>query len=108
VILNLVLNAIEAMSGVQSPRDLLVASAKSDSDDGVLVTVLDSGTGLDQNSLDRLFEPFFTTKAQGMGIGLAVSRTIIQAHGGLLWARPNSPRGAVFTFSVPAEGAQVS
>jgi len=108
VILSLVLNAIEAMSGVQSPRDLLVASAKSDSDDGVLVTVLDSGTGLDQNSLDRLFEPFFTTKAQGMGIGLAVSRTIIQAHGGLLWARPNSPRGAVFTFSVPAEGAQVS
>jgi PAS domain S-box-containing protein len=104
VILNLVLNAIDAMSGVESPRDLLVASAKSESDDGVLVTVLDSGTGLDEKSVDRLFEPFFTTKARGMGIGLAVSRTIIQAHGGLLWARSNSPRGAVFAFSLPAEG----
>jgi PAS domain S-box-containing protein len=108
VILNLVLNAIEAMSGVQAPRDLLVASAKSDSDDGILVTVLDSGTGLDEKSLDRIFEPFFTTKAHGMGIGLAVSRTIIESHGGLLWARPNSPRGAVFAFSVPAAGEQMS
>ena len=108
VILNLVLNAIDAMNGVESPRDLLVTSAKSESDDGVLVTVLDSGKGLDEKSLDRLFEPFFTTKAQGMGIGLAVSQTIIQAHGGLLCARANSPRGAVFAFSVPAEGEQVS
>ena len=108
VILNLVLNAIEAMSGVQSPRDLLVASTKSESNDGVLVTVLDSGTGLDEKSLDRLFEPFYTTKAHGMGIGLAVSRTIIQTHGGLLWARPNSPRGAVFAFNVPGKSKQVS
>jgi PAS domain S-box-containing protein len=108
VILNLVLNAVEAMRGVPSPRDLLVASAKSESDDGVLVTVRDSGTGLDEKSLDRLFEPFYTTKAEGMGIGLAISQTIIQTHGGLLWARPNSPRGAVFAFSVPAKSEQVS
>jgi len=86
----------------------LVASAKSESDDGVLVTVRDSGTGLDEKSLDRLFEPFYTTKAEGMGIGLAISQTIIQTHGGLLWARPNSPRGAVFAFSVPAKSEQVS
>ena len=106
VILNLVLNAIEAMSGAPPPRDLRVTSAKNEPND-VLVTVQDSGTGLDEKSLDRLFEAFYTTKSQGMGIGLAVSRTIVQTHGGLLWARPNAPRGAVFAFTLPANGEQV-
>jgi two-component system sensor kinase FixL len=100
VMLNLMLNAIDAMSGTDPPRDLLVTSARGESNE-VLVTVRDSGSGLDEKSLDRLFEAFYTTKAQGMGIGLAVSRTIVQAHGGSLWAQPNEPRGAAFAFTLP-------
>ena len=105
VMLNLILNAIDAMSGTAVPRDLLVTSAKGDPNE-VMVAVCDSGTGLDEKSLDRLFEAFYTTKAQGMGIGLAVSRTIVQTHGGLLWARPNKPRGAVFAFTLPVKVEQ--
>jgi PAS domain S-box-containing protein len=105
VILNLMLNAIDAMSGTAPPRDLLVTSARGELN-GVLVAVRDSGTGLDEKSLDRLFEAFYTTKAQGMGIGLAVSRTIVQTHGGSLWARPNEPRGAVFAFTLPVNVEQ--
>jgi len=108
VILNLLLNAIEAMSsGGHAPRDLVVCSAK-DGPESVLVTVRDSGTGLDESMLDRLFEAFYTTKDHGMGIGLAVSRTIIQAHGGRLWATPNQPQGAMFHFTLPAGAKQAS
>src|SRR5712671_5545151 len=108
VILNLMLNAIEAMSEVSpQPRELSVSSAK-DGPNGALVSVRDSGTGLDGTVLDRLFEAFYTTKAHGMGIGLAVSRTIIQAHGGRLWAAPNVPQGAIFQFTLPADGEEVS
>jgi two-component system sensor kinase FixL len=107
VIMNLILNAIDAMSVTLPPRELLVISAKNETNE-VLVTVQDSGTGLDEKSMDRLFEAFYTTKAQGMGIGLAVSRTIVQTHGGLLWAQPNTPRGAAFMFTLPADGEQVS
>jgi PAS domain S-box-containing protein len=107
VILNLILNAIEAMSATLLPRELLVISAKNETNE-VLVTVRDSGTGLDEKSVDRLFEAFYTTKAQGMGIGLAVSRTIVQTHGGVLRARPNTPRGAAFMFTLPADGEHVS
>jgi PAS domain S-box-containing protein len=104
VILNLIVNAIEAMSGVsQLRRELLVASAE-DASNGVLVTVRDSGTGLDRTSSDRLFEAFYTTKADGMGMGLAISRTIIEAHGGELWATPNMPQGAIFRFKLPTDG----
>jgi signal transduction histidine kinase len=85
---------------------LLVASAKDESG-GVCITVRDSGTGLDETSLDRVFDAFYTTKAHGMGIGLAVSRTIIQAHGGRLWAAPNVPHGATFLFSLPAESEEI-
>jgi PAS domain S-box-containing protein len=105
VILNLILNSIDAMSAVLPPRDLLVTSSKNETND-VLVTVWDTGTGLDEKSLDRIFEAFYTTKAHGMGVGLAVSRTIVQTHGGLLWARPNKPRGAVFAFTLPVNGAE--
>jgi len=69
----------------------------------VLVSVRDSGPGFDERALDRLFEAFYTTKANGMGIGLTVSRTIIQAHGGRLWAMPNAPRGAIFQFTLPTD-----
>jgi PAS domain S-box-containing protein len=102
VILNLTMNAIEAMSEVSpTQRKLLIASAK-DGSNGVLVRIQDSGIGLDEESLDHLFEAFFTTKARGMGMGLAVSQTILQAHGGRLWATSNASHGATFQFTLPA------
>jgi len=102
VILNLVMNAIEAMSEVSvTQRELLIASVK-DGSNGVLVRIQDSGVGLDGESLDHLFEAFFTTKARGMGMGLAVSQTILKAHGGRLWATPNVSHGATFQFTLPA------
>ena len=102
VILNLVMNAIEAMSEVSpTQRKLMIASVK-DGSNGVLVRIQDAGVGLDGESLDHLFEAFFTTKARGMGIGLAVSQTILQAHGGRLWATPNASHGATFQFTLPA------
>ena len=101
VILNLLMNAIEAMSTTdEEHRELLIRSVKDDSN-GVLVEVRDSGPGLDQTALDRLFEAFYTTKTHGMGMGLAISRTIIATHGGRLWATPDSPRGAIFRFTLP-------
>jgi len=68
----------------------------------VVVEVRDSGPGLEEEGAERVFEPFYTTKAQGIGIGLSISRSIVEAHGGRLWANPNRPRGAVFRFSLPA------
>ena len=85
VMLNLMMNAIEAMTQVTGPRELLISSGADDSK-GVVVVVRDSGPGLDSKSLERLFEPFYTTKPQGMGMGLAICRSIIEAHGGRLWA----------------------
>jgi signal transduction histidine kinase len=102
VILNLIVNAVEAMSGVgEGARELLINTGR-DASNGVLISLRDSGPGLDPKGLDRLFEAFYTTKAQGMGLGLAISRSIIEAHGGRLWASANVPRGAVFQFTVPA------
>jgi signal transduction histidine kinase len=107
VILNLIINAIEAMNGVgDRPRELQVGSEKDDSL-GVLVAVRDSGPGLDPASLDQLFTAFYTTKPQGMGMGLAISRSIIEAHGGRLWATANQHRGATFQFTLPADGERV-
>jgi len=101
VILNLIVNAVEAMIGVsKGSRDLLVGTRK-DASGGVQVTVQDSGPGLNPESFDRLFDAFYTTKPGGMGMGLAISRSIIEAHGGRLWAKANAPRGAVFQFTVP-------
>jgi len=101
VILNLIINAIEAMSALSNgPRRLLVSSAKDESN-RVLLTVRDSGTGLDPANLEKIFDAFYTTKPNGMGMGLTVCRSIIEAHGGRLWATPNKPRGAVFQFTLP-------
>jgi PAS domain S-box-containing protein len=107
VLLNLILNAIEAMSGVHDrPRELTIVS-RADGSDAVVVEVRDSGIGLDQDHAERVFEAFYTTKAEGLGIGLSISRSIVEAHGGRLWAAPNEPHGAVFRFSLPgAEDGQ--
>jgi signal transduction histidine kinase len=107
VILNLMINAIEAMSLVsESARELLVGSGKDESQ-GVLVNVRDSGPGLDPKNLNHLFNAFYTTKTHGMGMGLAISRSIIEAHGGRLWATPNAPHGAVFQFTLPLGGERL-
>jgi PAS domain S-box-containing protein len=103
VILNLVLNASDAMSGVDDrPRQLLIRTAREDQD-GVRVSVQDTGVGFEPQNADRLFEAFYTTKSSGMGIGLSVSRSIIENHHGRLWAAPNDGAGATFSFSIPCE-----
>jgi C4-dicarboxylate-specific signal transduction histidine kinase len=102
VILNLVLNAVEAMSSVEAgPRDLLIGTEQTQGN-GVLVTVRDSGPGIDPEHVERVFEAFYTTKSSGVGMGLAICRSIIDAHGGRLWAGANEPRGAVFQFTLPS------
>jgi C4-dicarboxylate-specific signal transduction histidine kinase len=98
VLLNLIINGVEAMTGAQ-PRTLSVDS-RTDESGNVLVAVGDSGTGFG-SEVDRLFTPFFTTKGNGMGMGLPVSRSIIENHGGRLSATANSPHGAVFSFTLP-------
>ncbi|MEM5383352.1 AAA family ATPase [Paraburkholderia phymatum] len=105
VMLNLVINAIDAMSAVDDgPRELTISAATNEPGD-VLVTVRDSGTGVAPENIERLFEPFYTTKATGLGIGLSICRSIIEAHGGRLWASANVPRGASFQFTVPVHPA---
>ncbi|MEJ1975908.1 MAG: ATP-binding protein [Acetobacteraceae bacterium] len=102
MILNLMINGMEAMSGItRRPRMLRVSSQRRQSGD-VLIAVADGGAGLDPANMDRLFAAFFTTKPNGMGLGLAICRSIVEAHGGLLWASPHLPHGAVFQFTVPA------
>jgi PAS domain S-box-containing protein len=101
VILNLVLNAAEAMTAVdKGARDLLISSEQSRTN-GILVTVRDSGPGIDPKHIERVFDAFFTTKPSGMGMGLSICRSIIDAHGGRLWADANDPRGAAFQFTLP-------
>jgi signal transduction histidine kinase len=100
VILNLIVNAIEAMCGTDGPRELLISSEK-DRSAGVIITVRDSGPGLDSMNLHQIFDAFYTTKPKGMGMGLAISRSIIEAHGGRLYGIPNAGRGATFQFTLP-------
>jgi C4-dicarboxylate-specific signal transduction histidine kinase len=105
VVLNLILNAIEAMSSVDEyPRELLISTEHSQTD-GIIVTVRDSGPGIDPEQLDRVFDAFYTTKSSGVGMGLSICRSIIAAHGGRLWAEANKPKGAVFRFTLPAENS---
>jgi PAS domain S-box-containing protein len=101
VLLNLVMNGVEAMNG--APNRTLSLESRTDESGNVLVAVRDSGTGLG-SEVDRLFTPFFTTKTNGMGMGLPISRSLIESHGGRLWATANSPHGAVFSFTLPAAG----
>jgi signal transduction histidine kinase len=107
VLLNLIVNAIEAMSAVnEGPRELLISSA-SHAADSVLVAVRDSGPGLTPEGFERAFQAFHTTKPDGMGIGLSICRSIVEAHGGRVWATANAPRGAVFQFTLPAQRENV-
>jgi signal transduction histidine kinase len=102
VMLNLIVNAIQSMSGVADGTRELHISTVSIAPEGVCVAVRDTGHGLRPESLSRLFEPFYTTKPDGMGMGLSICRSIIEAHGGRLWATPCEPRGALFQFTIPA------
>ena len=99
VLLNLITNAIHAMAAEGEPRVLCVKS-EAHQGDGVVVSVADTGTGISSQDLDRIFNPLFTTKSDGMGMGLSICRAIIEAHDGRLWVAPNTPRGAVFQFTL--------
>jgi len=105
VFLNLVVNGMDAMNAVEESKRVLIICARRENRDGApeaLVSVQDAGTGVKPEQVDRLFEAFYSTKPQGMGMGLAISRSIIEAHGGRLWAQPNLGPGATFLFSLPA------
>jgi len=102
VVLNLVLNAVEAMASIEAGSRELVIGTEQTKTDGVLVAVGDSGPGIDPTHLERVFETFYTTKSSGTGMGLSICRSIIDAHGGRLWAAVNEPRGAIFQFTLPA------
>jgi PAS domain S-box-containing protein len=107
VMLNLIMNAVDAMSGfVENSRELKI-STSSDASGQVLVAVRDTGPGLQPGIADRAFEAFYTTKPEGLGMGLAICRSIIEAHGGRLWVAANEPRGALFQFSLPATRTDV-
>ena len=103
VILNLLLNAAEAMSGVQERPRHLVIRTQREGGNHVRLSIQDAGVGLDPQGMDKLFEAFYTTKPEGMGIGLSVSRSIIERHHGRLWATSNQGPGATFSFSIPSE-----
>jgi signal transduction histidine kinase len=100
VVLNLIMNGIEAMSSVEDrPRELVIRTQEVE-DDQVCVAVQDSGTGLDPRSMEKIFDAFYTTKREGMGMGLSISRSIVQDHGGRLWATANEGPGATFQFTL--------
>jgi signal transduction histidine kinase len=108
VLLNLMVNGMDAMSTVEEPQRVLVVRGRCETIAGGLAAVLsvqDAGVGLTSEATARLFEPFYTTKPHGMGMGLAISRSIIEAHGGGLWARPNEGPGTTFSFNLPASGS---
>jgi C4-dicarboxylate-specific signal transduction histidine kinase len=103
VFMNLILNAIDAMKAVNSGRELTIKSERR-GDNDVLISVSDTGTGLPAEQADQIFNAFFTTKPQGTGMGLRISRSIVESHGGRLWAENNSPRGASFHFTLSSKG----
>ncbi len=107
VVLNLILNAVEAMGSVEAgTRELLISTEQNQAKE-VLVAVRDSGPGIGPENLKRVFEAFYTTKASGMGMGLSICRSIIDAHGGRLWAGRNEPRGVVFQFTLPSTESEL-
>ena len=105
VISNLVQNAIEAMDTISARDRLLRVRTALHNHDAIIVAVEDSGPGIDSKKLGSIFEAFFTTKSHGMGMGLSICRSIIEAHEGQLWASPNRSQGAVFQFTLPADTA---
>jgi PAS domain S-box-containing protein len=108
VMLNLILSAVEAMSGSDEGSRELLISTEADGAHGVRIAVRDWGPGLEPESLDRLFDAFYTTKPDGMGMGLSICRSIIEAHGGRVWATTNAPQGAAFQFTLPHQGQKAS
>jgi signal transduction histidine kinase len=103
VLLNLVLNAFEAMQQITDrSRELLIRTARQN-DMTLLVSFRDTGVGVDETTLQQIFTAFFTTKAEGMGLGLAISRSIIEAHGGRIWALPNANQGTMVCFTLPLD-----
>jgi signal transduction histidine kinase len=101
VIINLMINSIDAMRAVDGARELAIKSQRAENEQ-LQVSVSDTGIGLPPRQADQIFNPFFTTKPHGTGMGLRISRSIIESHGGRLWAADNSPRGATFQFTLPA------
>ena len=101
ILMNLMLNAIDAMKDADGVRELDIKSRRTENDH-VLVCVSDSGLGLPPQQADQIFNAFFTTKPHGTGMGLSISRSIVESHGGRLWAANNSPRGASFSFTLPS------
>jgi C4-dicarboxylate-specific signal transduction histidine kinase len=106
VLLNLIMNGVEAMRGVTERKRELTVSSTLAEPGSVLISVEDTGAGLDPAVAQRIFEPFFTTKSEGLGMGLSICRSIVEGHRGRLWASPRVPHGAALRFTVPAELAQ--
>jgi signal transduction histidine kinase len=106
VILNLITNAVEAMSGLgEEQRELRVSTHAAEAE-GILVAVRDSGPGLDPANFNRVFDSFYSTKPGGLGIGLSICRSIVEAHGGRLWFEAGKPSGAIFAFTLPADASR--
>jgi signal transduction histidine kinase len=99
--LNLIINAIHSLNETDQPHRELLISTAMNHNGGVLVSVRDSGKGISPEQLGRLFDPFYTTKSDGMGMGLSICRSIIESHGGSIWAAANHPQGAAFHFTIP-------
>jgi len=102
VLMNLIVNAVDAMHDVDGQRELIIKSQPAENHE-LLLSVSDTGVGLPRHQADRIFNAFFTTKTHGTGMGLRISRSIIESHGGRLWAAGNSPRGARFCFTLPTK-----
>jgi len=107
VILNLIMNAVEAMDSVKDRARVLRVTSELQKPDNLLIAVRDSGSGIDPKNLDRIFDTFFTTKSSGMGMGLSICRTIVEAHGGELWASAGIDFGSVLNIQLPAFQAGV-
>jgi signal transduction histidine kinase len=103
VLLNLIANAVESMASVENRVPVLTVRSQKADGHGILITVEDTGTGIDQSNLQRVFEPFFSTKPEGMGMGLSICRSIVEAHGGRITASPARDGGSVFQVSLPYE-----
>jgi signal transduction histidine kinase len=105
VLVNLIMNAVEAMSSAENRERSLVVKSEPHGLRDVMIMVEDSGPGIDPNDMDRIFDAFFTTKSHGMGLGLSICRSVVESHGGRLWASPRFPHGSVFYVQLPSGGS---